>query len=80
MITYLILGCFLLGTLALGLWAGKDVKTMKDYVLANRQLSTAVVTMSLVATVIASARGRFVCVCLTNIHFNLGHRIRLHSC
>ena len=54
MITYLILGSFLLGTLVLGLWAGKDVKTMKDYVLANRSLSTAVVTMSLIATFIAS--------------------------
>jgi SSS family solute:Na+ symporter len=52
--SYFILGSFLLGTLILGLWVGKDVKTMKDYVLANRSLSTAVVTISLLATFIAS--------------------------
>ncbi|MEM7173788.1 MAG: ATP-binding protein, partial [Bacteroidota bacterium] len=45
-------------TLVLGLWAGKDVKTMKDYVLANRELSTAVVTMSLVATFIGAGNLR----------------------
>ena len=38
---YLIIGTFLLGNLALGLWAGRGVKTMKDYVLANRSFNTA---------------------------------------
>ena len=40
MIPYII-GTFLLGNLALGLWAGRGVKTMEDYyALANRSLST----------------------------------------
>ncbi|MEM7174026.1 MAG: hypothetical protein AAF380_02090 [Bacteroidota bacterium] len=55
-LTYTILGGALVATLILGLWAGKDVKTMKDYVLANRELSTAVVTMSLVATFIGAGK------------------------
>ncbi|MEM7173947.1 MAG: ATP-binding protein [Bacteroidota bacterium] len=56
LLTYIVLGSFLLATLALGLWAfvNDRVKTMKEYVLANKELSTAVVTMSLLATFIGS--------------------------
>ena len=54
MTSYIIIGGFLLATLALGLWAGKDVKTMKDYVLANRSLSTGVLTITLLATFIGA--------------------------
>ncbi|MEM7174023.1 MAG: hypothetical protein AAF380_02070 [Bacteroidota bacterium] len=59
LISYIILGGVFLFTLVLGVWAGKDVKTMKDYVLANRELSTAVVTMSMLATCIGAAEIRY---------------------
>ncbi|MEM7173935.1 MAG: sodium:solute symporter family protein, partial [Bacteroidota bacterium] len=50
LLTYTILGGALFATLVLGLWAGRHVKTMKDYVLAGRSLNTGVLTMTLVAT------------------------------
>ena len=46
------LGLFLLLNLAVGLWAGRGVKTMKDYALANRSLGSGVLAMTLIATFI----------------------------
>ena len=50
---YYILGTFLVVTLAVGLWTGRNVRTMKDYALANRSLGVGVLTMTLLATFIA---------------------------
>ncbi len=50
----IILAAFLSTTLALGLWAGRGVKTMKDYALANRSLGAGVLTITLLATFIGS--------------------------
>lgn len=46
----LMVGAFLIITLILGLWAGRNVKTLKDYALANRQLGVGVLTMTFLAT------------------------------
>ncbi len=52
--SYIIIGTFLISTLILGLFAGRNVKTMEDYILANRSLNTPVLIMTLLATFIAS--------------------------
>ena len=46
----LVVGAFLLLTLIVGLWAGRNVKTMKDYALANREFGAGVLTMTFLAT------------------------------
>lgn len=50
-----VLVIFLLATLTLGLWGFRSVETMKDYVLANRSLSTGVLTMTLLTTFVQNA-------------------------
>ena len=46
---------FLLANLAIGLWAGRNVKTFKDDALANRSLGVGVLTITLSATFIEAA-------------------------
>lgn len=48
----IMLGLFLLVTLVVGLWAGRNVKNMKDYALANRQFGALVLTVTFIATYI----------------------------
>jgi SSS family solute:Na+ symporter len=47
---YVVLAVYLVGTLALGLWIGRRVKTGSDFFLAGRRLPWWAVGMSLVAT------------------------------
>jgi SSS family solute:Na+ symporter len=51
-INLVIVGAFLLLTLVVGLWAGRNVKTLKDYALANREFGVGVLTMTFLATYI----------------------------
>ena len=53
MVGYYVLGAFLVFTLAVGLWAGRNVRSMKDYALANRSLGIGVLTMTMLATYIS---------------------------
>lgn len=46
----LALGLFLLANLAVGLWAGRNVKTFKDYAVANRSLGSGVLIVTPIAT------------------------------
>lgn len=48
----IIVGIFLFITLVVGLWAGRNVKTMKDYALANRQFGAMVLTIAFMAILI----------------------------
>ncbi len=49
-IDYVVLTAYLLGTLALGLWIGRRVRTQSDYFLAGRRLPWWAIGLSLVAT------------------------------
>ena len=54
---HLIVYTFLLVTLLVGLWAGRGVKDIRDYTIANRQLGTGVLTMTILATYITGNKG-----------------------
>ncbi len=54
---HLIVYAFLLVTLLVGLWAGRRVKDIRDYAIANRQLGTGVLTMTILATYITGNQG-----------------------
>ncbi len=54
---HLIVYAFLLVTLLVGLWAGRRVKDIRDYAIANRQLGTGVLTMTILATYITGSKG-----------------------
>lgn len=45
-----VIGIFVFITLLVGLWAGRNVKTLKDYALANREFGAGVLTMTFLAT------------------------------
>lgn len=47
---------FLLVTMFIGLWAGRNVKTLKDYAIANREFGAGVLTMTFLATQIDGGR------------------------
>ncbi len=47
---HLIVYAFLLVTLLLGLWAGRGVKDIRDYAIANKMYGTGVLTMTFLAT------------------------------
>ena len=53
----LIVSSFLLLTLAVGLWSGRGVKSMREYAVANKQFGTGVLTMTMLATYITGAQG-----------------------
>jgi SSS family solute:Na+ symporter len=47
-----IVGAFLLVNLALGLWAGRDVKDIRDYAIGNKKWSTGALVMTYLATIV----------------------------
>ncbi|MBX9890632.1 MAG: HD domain-containing protein, partial [Amoebophilaceae bacterium] len=49
---HLILYTFLIITLIVGIWAGKGIKTMREYAIANKLFGTGVLTMTMLATYI----------------------------
>ena len=49
-VDYLIIYAFLFITLAIGLWAGKDIKDMRGYTLANRSFGTVALVLTFLAT------------------------------
>ena len=51
-VTLIIVGGFLLLTLLVGLWAGRNVKTLQDYALPNRQFGSGVISMTVFATLV----------------------------
>ena len=52
---YMIVYAFLLITLAIGLWAGRGVKDMREYALANKSFGTVALTLTFLATDIGGA-------------------------
>jgi len=53
--TLLVVGAFLLITLAVGLYAGRGIKNIKEYALGDGRFSTFTLTLTLLATVIGGA-------------------------
>ncbi len=51
-IDHLIVGSFLLLTLLIGLRAGRGIKDIREYAIANKQFGTGALTLTLVATYI----------------------------
>ena len=54
---HLIVGGFLLLTLLIGLWAGRGIKDIREYAIANRMYGTGVLTMTILATYITGSKG-----------------------
>ena len=52
---HLIVYGFLLLTLIVGLYSGRNVKTFKDYATANKSLGTGVLTMTFLATMVSAS-------------------------
>jgi SSS family solute:Na+ symporter len=53
----LIVYAFLLITLLVGLWAGRGIKDIREYALANKMYGTGVLTITLLATYITGSQG-----------------------
>ncbi|KJW06612.1 putative membrane protein [Orientia tsutsugamushi str. UT144] len=49
-IDLILVGLFLIANLAIGLWYGKEVKSVRDYALGGRNFSTSALTATLIAT------------------------------
>ncbi|WP_342637563.1 sodium:solute symporter family transporter [Orientia tsutsugamushi] len=49
-IDLILVGLFLITNLAIGLWYGKEVKSVRDYALGGRNFSTSALTATLIAT------------------------------
>ncbi|AWN81592.1 sodium:solute symporter family protein [Candidatus Cardinium hertigii] len=49
-IDLMIIGLSLIGTLVIGIYYGRDIKTFQAYAVGNRKMSTSVVAISLIAT------------------------------
>ena len=49
-IDYLIVGAFLLLTLLIGLFAGRGIKDIRDYAIANKMYGMGVLTITFLAT------------------------------
>lgn len=56
-IDFLTVCFFLLITLAVGLWAGRGIKDMREYAMANKMYETGVLTMTILATYITGSKG-----------------------
>ncbi|MEM7382851.1 MAG: HD domain-containing protein [Bacteroidota bacterium] len=56
-IDLLIVLSFLFITLLLGLWAGRGIKDIREYAIANKQFGTGVLTMTILATYITGSKG-----------------------
>jgi len=54
---HLIVYAFLLITLVIGLRAGRGIKDIREYAIANRQFGTGVLTMTMLATYITGSKG-----------------------
>ncbi|MDD9139787.1 MAG: hypothetical protein NQ127_02545 [Candidatus Cardinium sp.] len=50
-IDVMIIGLSLIGTLVIGIYYGRGIKTFQDYAVGNRKMATSVIAISLVATV-----------------------------
>ncbi|MDD9139694.1 MAG: HD domain-containing protein [Candidatus Cardinium sp.] len=50
-IDFMIIGLSLIGTLIIGIYYGRGIKTFQAYAVGNRKMSTSVIAISLVATV-----------------------------
>ncbi|KJV75477.1 solute symporter family protein, partial [Orientia tsutsugamushi str. TA763] len=51
-IDIILVGLFLISNLAIGLWYGKEVKSVRDYAISGRNFSTATLATTLIATFI----------------------------
>ncbi|KJV72796.1 putative membrane protein [Orientia tsutsugamushi str. TA716] len=49
-IDIILVGLFLIANLAIGLWYGKEVKSVRDYAISGSNFSTAALTATLLAT------------------------------
>ena len=56
-VDHLVIYAFLLVTLIVGFWAGKGIKDVREYAIANRQFGTGVLTMTTLATYITGSKG-----------------------
>ena len=68
MLTYIdltIVGVFLVINLALGIWVGRGIKTIKEYAIGNRNFSTATLSATIIATWIS---GSYFTVCLSQAY------------
>ncbi|AWN81509.1 sodium:solute symporter family protein [Candidatus Cardinium hertigii] len=50
-IDLMIIGLFLIGTLVIGIYYGRSIKTFQDYAIGNRKMATSIIAISLIATV-----------------------------
>ncbi|MDD9140101.1 MAG: sodium:solute symporter family protein, partial [Candidatus Cardinium sp.] len=50
-IDLMIIGLSLIGTLVIGIYYGRGIKTFQEYAVGNRKMSTSVIAISLIATV-----------------------------
>ncbi|SPR06645.1 sodium:proline symporter [Orientia tsutsugamushi str. Gilliam] len=58
-IDIILVGLFLIANLAIGLWYGKEVKSVRDYAISGRNFSTAALTATLIATWIGGSTFSF---------------------
>ncbi|AWN81497.1 hypothetical protein [Candidatus Cardinium hertigii] len=49
-IDVMIIGLALIGTLVIGIYYGRGIKTFQKYAVGSRKMATSVITLSLVAT------------------------------
>ncbi|MHB9147498.1 MAG: sodium:solute symporter family protein [Candidatus Amoebophilus sp.] len=47
---------FLFVTLAVGLWAGRNIKSLKEYAIANKNYGTGILTMTMLATYLTGSQ------------------------
>ncbi|XWN35112.1 MAG: HD domain-containing protein [Roseivirga sp.] len=52
---HLIVYAFLLITLAIGLWAGRGIKDIREYAIANKQFGVEALTLTLLATIVGGS-------------------------
>ncbi|MDD9140086.1 MAG: sodium:solute symporter family protein, partial [Candidatus Cardinium sp.] len=50
-IDFMIIGLSLIGTLVIGIYYGRGIKTFQEYAVGNRKMSTSVIAISLIATI-----------------------------
>ncbi|AWN81678.1 hypothetical protein [Candidatus Cardinium hertigii] len=50
-IDFIIIGLSLIGTLVIGIYYGRGIKTFQEYAVGNRKMATSVIAISLVATI-----------------------------
>ncbi|MDD9140039.1 MAG: sodium:solute symporter family protein, partial [Candidatus Cardinium sp.] len=50
-IDFMIIGLSLIGTLVIGIYYGRGIKTFQEYAVGNRKMATSVIAISLIATI-----------------------------